>query len=92
MLKSLPNSFEASFIGFRRYIHHVPREKNVLVVCMGGVDATVVAYTLRSRGFENVSVLLTGVLGWRLQRPELYVRYAGVNVTKLEPRRRRRDT
>ncbi|MBW1683984.1 MAG: hypothetical protein JRS35_02870 [Deltaproteobacteria bacterium] len=56
-----------------------------------GIDATIVAYTLRSRGFENVAVLLAGVLGWRLQRPELYGRYAGVNVTKLELRRRPRD-
>ena len=55
-----------------------------------GIDATIVAYALRSRGFENVAVLLAGVRGWRLQRPELYGCYAGVNVTKLEPRWRPR--
>jgi cysteine desulfurase len=91
LLKSLPNSFEASFIGFRRYIHHVPRDKHVLVVCMGGFDAVFAAVALRSRGFEDVSVLLTGVAGWRIRQSELYRRYAGLNVTKLEPRKARRD-
>lgn len=90
LLKSLPNSFEASFIGFRRYIRHVPRDKHVLVVCMGGFDSIFAAVALRSRGFENVSVLLTGVAGWRIRQSELYRRYAGLNVTRLEPRKSRR--
>jgi cysteine desulfurase len=88
LLKSLPNSFEASFIGFDRYVHHVPRQKNILVVCMGGIDATVVAYGLKKRGFEKVGILLTGVTGWRIQQSELYGRHAGANVTRLAPRRR----
>ena len=59
---------------------------------MGGFDAAVVAHTLKSRGFESVSVLLMGVAGWRFRQPELYRKYAGVRVTKLEPRRRSRDS
>jgi len=96
LLKSLPNSFEASFIGFGRYLQQLPRDKHILVVCMSGVDAIIAAHTLRSRGFEHLSVLRAGVAGWRFRQPELYRRHAGVNVTRLvprlAPRRRARDS
>ena len=72
------------------YLQQLPRDKHILVVCMSGVDAIIAAHTLRSRGFEHLSVLRAGVAGWRFRQPELYRRYAGVNVTKLEPGRRSR--
>jgi rhodanese-related sulfurtransferase len=87
LLKSLPRSFEASFIGFKRYFHHLPRNKHILVVCISGIDASIAAGMLKSRGFERVSVLRTGAAGWRFKQPELYRRYAGVDVTRLEPGR-----
>ena len=90
LLKSLPNSFEASFIRLNRYLHHLPRNKHILVVCISGIDATIAAHILKSKGFESVSVLRTGAAGWRFKQPELYRRYAGVDVTKLEPGRRSR--
>jgi rhodanese-related sulfurtransferase len=85
LLKGLPNSFEASFVNFKKYIHHVPRDKHVIVVCMGGVDAVPVAYSLKSKGYD-VSFLLGGVTGWRFGQPGLYAKYAGTNITRLEPR------
>jgi len=90
LLKGLPNSHEASFVSFKKYVHHVPRNKHVLVVCMGGVDAIPIAYALKSKRCDNVSFLLGGVVGWRIAQPDLYARYAGTNVTAIEPRAPRR--
>jgi len=90
LLKGLPNSHEASFVSFKKYVHHVPRNKHVLVVCMGGVDAIPIAYALKSKRCDNVSFLLGGVVGWRIAQPDLYTRFGGTNITKLEPRVRRR--
>ncbi len=86
LLKGLPNSFEASFVSFKRYAHHVPRDRHVVVVCMGGIDAIPIAYALKARRCQNVSYLRGGVVGWRIAQPELYARYAGTNITRLEPR------
>jgi cysteine desulfurase len=85
LLKGLPNSHEVSLLSFKRYIHHFPRDKNILVVCMGGVDATAIAYRLRDKGYKNVSLLLGGVIAWRIAQVELYSEMAGTNITKLEP-------
>jgi rhodanese-related sulfurtransferase len=85
LLKGLPNSHEASFVSFGKYAHHVPRDRHVLVVCMGGVDAIPIAYTLKSRRCDDVSFLLGGVVGWRIAQPDLYARYAGTHITTLEP-------
>jgi cysteine desulfurase len=87
MLKGLPNSHEASFIGFRKYVSRVPRGKNVLVVCQMGYNSPVIAYYLRKRHYRNVSFLLTGLIGWKLANAELYRKLAGKNISKLEPER-----
>ncbi len=52
---------------------------------MGGVDATAIAYRLRDKGYKNVSLLLGGVIAWRIAQAELYSEMAGTNITKLEP-------
>jgi rhodanese-related sulfurtransferase len=75
-------------VSFKKYLHHVPRDKQVIVVCMGGVDAVPIAYSLKSKGYDRVSFLLGGVTGWRFAQPRLYARYAGTNITRLEPRGR----
>lgn len=85
LLKGLPNSHEISILSFKKYIHHLPKDKNILVVCMGGVDATAIAYRLRDKGYKNVSLLLGGVIAWRISQPALYSEMAGSNITKLEP-------
>ncbi len=84
LMKGLPNSHEIVFLKARKYFSQIPRDRNILVVCQSGPNAPFVAYQLRSRGFRNVSFLLTGVTGWRLARPDLFEKYAGQNVTALE--------
>jgi len=86
LLKGLPNSHEASFVSFGRYAHHVPRDRHVIVVCMGGIDAIAIAYSLKARRCDRVSFVLGGVAAWRLAQPELYAKLAGTNITKLVPR------
>jgi cysteine desulfurase len=83
LMKGLPNVHEASVIAFGRYVHQIPKDKNVLVVCSMGVDATVIAYALRKRGYPNVSLLLGGVVAWQLAHPVLYGRLAGRNRVRL---------
>jgi len=87
LLKGLPNSHEASFISIRKYLHQIPRDKHILVICQGGYNSPIVAYYLRSKGFKHVSFLLTGLLGWRIARGDLYTRYAGENINVLKPRK-----
>jgi rhodanese-related sulfurtransferase len=36
-----------------------------VVVCSTGVDASIVAYALKSGGFPHVSLLVGGLLAWR---------------------------
>jgi cysteine desulfurase len=85
ILKAVPNSHEASFVFIKKYVRQIPRDKNILVVCQGGSNAAIVAYYLKSKGYRNVSFLLTGVIGWKLRHEELYRKYAGTNVVKLKP-------
>lgn len=84
MMKPLPNTHEASVINFKKYIHHLPMDKNVVVVCSSGIDATGIAYTLKDKGFQSVSTLISGVMGWRVAQAKLYKELAGLNVTKLK--------
>jgi hydroxyacylglutathione hydrolase len=84
MLKGLPNSYEASFVSIRKYVHQIPRDRNIIVVCQGGYNAPIVGYYLKSKGYKNVSFLLTGLIGWRLAHDDLYKKYAGSNIVKLE--------
>jgi cysteine desulfurase len=84
MLKGLPNSHEVSFLFFRRYIKQIPRDKHIVVICMGGIDAAAIAYNLKKRGYERVSFMLAGVIGWRLVQAELYKTMAGENIQRLQ--------
>ena len=86
LLRGLPNSHDASVIGFGRYVHHIPKQKNVVVICSTGVDATAIAYALHKRGYERVCILLGGVIAWQIQLPKLYKRLGGANITKLAAR------
>ncbi len=85
MMKGLPGSSEASFISIRKYLHAIPRDKNILAVCQIGYNSPVVAYYLKSKNYKNVSFLLHGLVGWRLMHGDLYEKYAGQDIVKLEP-------
>jgi cysteine desulfurase len=89
--KSLPNSHEASFVAIEKYLPQLPRDKHILVVCQGGGLSYIVAYYLKSKGFEHVSNLLEGVDGWKMQHSALYQKYAGQNVTVLQPPEKNKD-
>ncbi len=62
-LKSLPNSNEASFLHIDKYLNRLPRDKNIVVVCQHGNLSLITAYYLKSKGFERVSNLLSGLNG-----------------------------
>jgi rhodanese-related sulfurtransferase len=85
--KGLPNSYEASFVSIDKYLPQIPKEKHILVVCQGGYLSYIVAYYLKSKGFEHVSNLRTGIAGWKVRRSDLYQKYAGHNITMLQPAR-----
>jgi rhodanese-related sulfurtransferase len=89
--KSLPNSHEASFVAIEKYLPQLPKDKHILVVCQGGGLSYIVAYYLKSKGFEHVSNLLEGVDGWKMQHSALYQKYAGQNVTVLQPPGKNKD-
>ncbi len=85
LLKSLPNAHEIAFLKAKRYFSQIPRDRHILVVCQSGPNAPFVAYQLRSRNYRHVSLLVTGLVGWRLARPDLFEKYAGQNVVALDP-------
>lgn len=65
LMKGLPGSHEIPFFDFSRHLEHLPRDRHIVVVCSTGVDASIVAYALKSRGFPHVSLLVGGLLAWR---------------------------
>ncbi len=80
-MKGLPNSHEIPFLDFSRWLERLPRDRNIVVVCSTGVDATIVAYALKSRSFPHVGLLVGGLLAWRAAHRALYRARAGSNVT-----------
>ncbi len=83
--RGLPNSHEMSFVAVEKYLHVIPRDKHILVVCHRGYLSQVAAYYFRSKGFERVSSLRGGVAGWKARRNDLYQKYAGQNIMVLQP-------
>lgn len=84
-IKSLPNSHEASYISIDKYLPLLPGDKQILVVCNNGHLSYMTAYYLKSKGFEYISNLQTGVTGWKSHHKDLYQKYAGQNITVLQP-------
>ena len=82
-MKGLPDSHEIPLFDFNRFLERLPRERNIVVVCSTGVDAIIVAYALKSRGFPHVGLLVGGLLGWRAAHGSLYRTRAGSNVTRV---------
>jgi rhodanese-related sulfurtransferase len=85
LMRGMPNSHEIPFFRFNRWIDRVPHDRNVLVVCSSSVDASIVAYAMKARGFPHVAVLLGGLLAWRLAHSALYRERAGSNIESVTP-------
>lgn len=83
--KGLPNSHEVSPVAVEKYLDQFPKDKQILVVCPGGGLSFMIAYYLKAKGFKHISNLRGGLDGWRKRRGDLYQKYAGQNVTVLQP-------
>jgi len=83
--KGLPNSHEVSPLSIEKYLTQLPRDKEILVYCPGGGLSFMISYYLKAKGFKRVSNLRGGLDGWRKQRNDLYQKYAGQNISMLEP-------
>jgi cysteine desulfurase len=83
--KGLPNSHEVAPLWVEKYLDQFPQDKQILVVCPGGGLSFMVAYYLKAKGFKRISNLRGGLDGWRKRRSDLYQKYAGQNITVLQP-------
>jgi cysteine desulfurase len=83
--KGLPNSHEVSPLAVEKYLKQFPRDKQILVYCPGGGLSLMVSYYLKAKGFKQVVNLRGGLDAWRKRRSDLYQKYAGQNVTTLQP-------
>lgn len=83
--KGLPNSHEVSPVAVEKYLGQLPRDKQILVYCPGGGLSLMVSYYLKAKGFKRVTNLRGGLDAWRKRRSDLYEKYAGQNVTVLQP-------
>ncbi len=83
--KGLPNSHEVAPLSVEKYLGQLPRDKQILVVCPGGGLSLMVSYYLKAKGFKHIINLRGGLDGWRKRRSDLYHKYAGQNITVLQP-------
>ncbi len=83
--KGLPNAHEVSPLAVEKYLRQLPRDKRLLVYCPGGGLSFMVSYYLKAKGFKRVTNLRGGLDAWRKRRGDLYEKYAGQNVTVLQP-------
>jgi cysteine desulfurase len=83
--KGLPNSHEVAPFAVEKYLEQLPRDKRILVVCPGGGLSLMVSYYLKAKGFPHILNLRGGLDGWRKRRSDLYQKYAGENITVLQP-------
>jgi rhodanese-related sulfurtransferase len=83
--KGLPNAHEVNPLYVERYLKQLPPEKQILVYCPGGGLSVMISYYLKAKGFKYVTNLRGGLDDWRKRRSDLYEKYAGQNVTMLEP-------
>ncbi len=83
--KGLPNSHEVNPLFVENYLKQIPRDKQILVYCPGGGLSVMISYYLRAKGFKRVTNLRGGLDAWIKRRGDLYEKYAGQNVTVLQP-------
>jgi cysteine desulfurase len=84
-VKGLPNSHEVNPFSVEKYLDQLPRDKQIVVVCPGGGLSFMISYYLKAKGFKRVSNLRGGLDGWKKRRSDLYQKYAGQNLTVLQP-------
>jgi len=85
LFKGLPNSHQVNPLRVENYLKQLPRDKQILVYCPGGGLSVMISYYLKAKGFKRVTNLRGGLDAWRKRRSDLYEKYAGQNVTVLEP-------
>jgi cysteine desulfurase len=85
--KGLPNAHEVNPLYVENYLQQIPRDKQILVYCPGGGLSVVISYYLKAKGFKRITNLRGGLDAWRKRRGDLYQKYAGQNVSVLEPDR-----
>lgn len=83
--KGLPNAHEVNPLWVENYLGQLPRDKEILVYCPGGGLSVMISYYLKAKGFKHITNLRGGLDGWRQRRADLYAKYAGQNVTVLQP-------
>ena len=83
--KGLPNSHEVDPLFVEKYLKQFPRDKQILVYCPGGGLSFMISYYLKAKGFKHVINLRGGLDAWIKGRGDLYEKYAGQNVTVLQP-------
>jgi len=83
--KGLPNAHEVNPLFVENYLQQLPRDKQILVYCPGGGLSVMISYYLKAKGFKRITNLRGGLDAWRKRRSDLYQKYAGHNVTVLEP-------
>lgn len=83
-INGLPGSHEASFYGIKKYLHAIPKDKLIIVVCQGGTNSPFTCYYLRSKGYRNTGFIMTGMYGWKAANREFYDQYSGQNIVRLE--------
>jgi cysteine desulfurase len=83
--RGLPNSHEVNPLHVERYLKQIPRDRQILVYCPGGGLSVMISYYLKAKGFRKIINLRGGLDAWRKRRGDLYEKYAGQNVTVLEP-------
>lgn len=81
----LPNSHEINPLFVEKYLRQLPKDKQILVYCPGGGLSVMVSYYLKAKGFKRITNLRGGLDSWRKRRNDLYQKYAGQNVTVLQP-------
>ena len=84
-VKGLPNAHEVNPLHVEQYLKQLPRDKQILVYCPGGGLSVMISYYLKAKGFKRITNLRGGLDAWRKRRNDLYEKYAGQNVTVLEP-------
>jgi cysteine desulfurase len=83
IMKSISQSHETSLIQLRSHYHHIPRQKNIILICQVGIVSPFAAFFLRRKGYKNVSILRSGMVGWKMTHPDLYAKLAGKDVYRL---------
>jgi rhodanese-related sulfurtransferase len=84
-VKGLPNSHEVNPFTLEKYLDQIPKDRHVVVVCPGGGHSFLIAHYLKTKGYEQVSDLRGGLHAWKTRRSDLYQKYAGQNITALQP-------